>query len=144
MSGPLLRFIPNWDEIYWEYDRDRPSPRAWRKRSNEDYVSAYLEGDGDCFTSVEALEAIKPHFAIFRITAERLIALGNVRIEYKPLKDEPEGHAHVGIFGINRSRAEKLARDKDLAERAKGPGPPEVPPTAGEGDEGPRDAWRDH
>lgn len=130
-SGPLLRFIPNGDVIAWEYDKDRPSPRAWRQRPGEDYVSLYREADDGAGTSVAALKELKPDFAIFRVTAEALIALGNVKIEYKPTSDYPEGHAHVGVFGINKSRAEKLARDGSLTERVNGPGPAAPPPSAG-------------
>jgi hypothetical protein len=141
-SGPLLRFIPNWDVVAWEYDRDRPSPRAWRKRANEEYVSFYIEGDNPEYqTSVGALEALKPKFAIFRVTVEALISLGNVEVGYKPLKNEPLGHAHCGAFGINRARAERLARGQVPTERVKGPAASEPPPLSEQSD-GPRDLWQ--
>ena len=140
-SGPLLRFIPNWDKITWEYDKDRPSPRAWRERPGEDYVSIFLEGEDAAFTSVEALKKLKPDFAIYRVTAETLIGLGNVTLQYKPVA-EPEGHAHVGIFGINRSRAEKLARGLVPTERVKDPGPAAAPPSSDRTDDTPRDFWQ--
>jgi hypothetical protein len=92
-------------------------------------VSFYREADDDAGTSVEALRRLKPDFAIFRVSAEALIGLGNVRIEFKPVHDQPLGHAHVAVFGINGSRAERLARDRDLTERVKGPGNPAPPRT---------------
>jgi hypothetical protein len=139
-TGPLLRYIPNWDKIMWEYDRDRPSPRAWRERPDEDYVSIFREAeDAEGGTSAAKLHDLKPKFALYRVTAETLISLGSVRIEYRPIPNIPEGHAHCGIFGINRSRAERLARN--LTERVHGPGPAEPPPSAG-GDEAPRDLWQ--
>lgn len=141
MSGPLLRFIPNWDVISWEYDKDRPSPRAWRRRAGEDYMSIYREAEDECGTSFAALERLKPDFAIFRVAAETLISLGGVRIAYKPVKGDPEGHAHCSVEGINRARAEKLARDRPLTERLKGPGLASRPPVE-EGTDEPRDFWR--
>jgi hypothetical protein len=141
-SGPLLRFIPNWDVIAWEYDRDRPSPRAWRRRAGEEYVSLYREADDDAGTSVEALREQHPDFAIFRVTVESLTNLGNVSVKYKPLKNELLGNAHVGAFGINRPRAEKLARDPLLTERLNGPAAAGEPPTSAPADDAPRDRWR--
>lgn len=68
--------------------------------------------------------------------------LGNVSIRYKPALDEPEGHAHFGVFGINRSRAEKLARIPELTHRVKGPGAPELPPAAADRGDEPTDIWQ--
>jgi hypothetical protein len=140
LSGPLLRYIPNWSNL-WEYDRDRPSPRAWRERHDEEYVSVFREADDAQGTSVEKLEALEPRFGLYRVTAEALLALENVRIEYKPIPAIPEGHAHCGVFGINRSRAERIART--FGGRVRGPGDPEPSAvSAAEREDAPRDRWR--
>lgn len=44
----------------------------------------YREADDEAGTSLGALKALKPDFAIYRVRAEALIALGSVTIQYKP------------------------------------------------------------
>ncbi len=113
-EGLLYRFIPNLD-IYWEYDRDRPSPRAFRRRSNEGDVSMYLDG----LTTVAHLADLKPEFGIYSIRVERLLEHPAVSVIYDPDPMQPEGIAKVAVLGINRARAEWIARQ--IGERVKPP-----------------------
>ena len=115
IEGLLYRFIPN-TNIYWEYDRDRPSPRAFRLRPGEkDGVSMYLDG----LTSAERLEALRPTFGIYAVRAEKLLKEQRLSIVYLPDDTLPEGIAHVAISGVNRRVAEWIARE--VAHRVKAP-----------------------
>lgn len=116
-DGVLYRFIPNL-AVYWEYDRDRPSPRAFRSRPGEkDGVSMYIEGH----TSVDRLGALRPSFGIYAIDVERLLQEERLSITYDPDETLPEGHAHVTVAGVNRRVAEWIARE--VAYRLNPPGP---------------------
>lgn len=118
-DGTLYRFIPNLD-VYWEYDRDRPSPRAFRSRPGEtEGVSMYIEGH----TTVEQLERLRPAFGIYAIDVTRLLEDERLSVTYDPDETAPEGHAHVVVSGVNRRVAEQIARQ--LAYRVKPPGPPD-------------------
>jgi hypothetical protein len=116
IEGLLYRFIPNL-EIYWEYDRDRPSPRAFRQRPAESDVSMFLDG----LTTVDRLRQLQPTFGIYAIRVERLCAFGGMSIKYDPNPTQPEGNAKVAVTGINRRRAEHIARV--IGERVHPPGP---------------------
>jgi hypothetical protein len=105
-EGLLYRFIPNL-EVYWEYDCDRPSPRVFRQRPNETDVSMYLEG----LTTVARLQQLKLDFGIYSVQVERLCAFGGMSIKYDPDLTQPEGVAKVAVTGINRRRAEHIARE---------------------------------
>lgn len=120
-EGLLYRFIPNWRTL-WDYDLDRPSPRAFRRRSGEQYVSMYLDG----LTGVQQLEALRPTFGICAVRVEDLLR-GPVQdplieVVYEPDEEQPEGRAHVAVYGINRRRAEWLARE--IAQCIRPPGAP--------------------
>ena len=105
-EGVVFRFIPNL-EIYWEYDRDRPSPRAFRTRPGEADVSMYLNG----LTTTGCLKVLRPRFGIYAFQVERLLALGSVTVVYDPDETQFEGGAKVAVKGINRRRAELMARE---------------------------------
>ncbi len=104
-EGLLYRFIPNL-AAYWEYDKDRPSPRAFRQRPTESDVSMFLEG----LTTADRLRALQPDFGLYAIPAERLHAFGGMGVKYDPDPTIPEGAAKVAVSGINRRRAEEIAR----------------------------------
>jgi hypothetical protein len=127
-AGVLLRFVPNWP-THWEYDLHRPSPRAFRRRANEEYVSAYLDG----LTSPDALGALFPGFAICALRVEVILTKDGLSVVYWPEPQEPEGIAHVAIYGVNRGRAEWLARE--VATIVKEPGPPAYPKNRDERDD---------
>jgi hypothetical protein len=106
-DGTLYRFVPNLT-VYWEYDRDRPSPRVFRSRpGEEDGVSMYLEGH----TAVPALERLQPSFGICAIEVQRLLQEPRLSVTYDPQGELPEGRAHVVVSGINRRTAEWIARE---------------------------------
>lgn len=114
--GVLYRFIPNLD-VYWEYDRDRPSPRAFRRRPGEtDGLSMYIDGH----TSVQRLELLQPTFGIYALNVASLSAEARLHVIYDPNDSLPEGRAHVFVTGVNRRVAEWIARD--VAYRVKPPG----------------------
>jgi hypothetical protein len=115
-EGYLYRFIPNL-EIYWEYDRDRPSPRAFRRRPTEADVSMYLNG----LTTTGCLRIFKPSFGIYAFRVERLLELDGVTVVYDPDHTQPEGGSKVAVNGINRRRAELMARE--IGERVNAPDP---------------------
>lgn len=123
-EGLLYRFIPNL-EVYWEYDLDRPSPRAFRRRPNEGDVSMYLNG----LTTTGCLRILKPRFGIYGFRVKDLLALGGVAITYDPDHTQLEGGAKVAVTGINRRRAEAMARV--IGDRVNAPDPA-VPSLAGE------------
>ena len=113
--GLLYRLIPN-SPIYWEYDRDRPSPRVFRLRPGErDGVSMYLDG----LTSADRLEALEPSFGIYAVQVEHLLTEQRVSVVYMPDGTVPEGVAHVVVRGVNRRVAEWIARQ--IARRLKPP-----------------------
>ncbi len=120
----MYRFIPNL-EIYWEYDRDRPSPRAFRRRPSEGDLSMYLNG----LTTTGCLRVLKPSFGIYGFRVEDLLALEGVAVMYDPDHTQLEGGAKVAVTGINRRRAEAMARE--IGDRVKAPDPA-VPNLAGE------------
>lgn len=115
-EGLLYRFIPNL-ETFWEYDRDRPSPRSFRRRPNEADVSMYLNG----LTTTGCLRILKASFGIYAFRVERLLELGGVTVVYDPDHTQPEGGSKVAVTGINRRRAELMARE--IGERVNSPGP---------------------
>ncbi|MGH7267693.1 MAG: hypothetical protein ACREMB_22985 [Candidatus Rokuibacteriota bacterium] len=116
-EGVLYRFIPNL-AVYWEYDRDRPSPRAFRSRPGEkDGVSMYIEGH----TTLERLKALRPSFGIYGIEVERLLQEERLSVNYDPDGTLPEGRAHVTVIGVNRRVAEWIGRE--VAYRVKPPDP---------------------
>ncbi len=115
-EGLLYRFIPNLN-IYWEYDRDRPSPRAFRLRSNEGDVSMYLDG----LTTCGCLRMFKPSFGLYAFRVERLLELGGVTVVFDPDHTQQEGGSKVAVTGINRRRAELMARN--IGERIAPPDP---------------------
>jgi hypothetical protein len=134
-EGILFRFVPNW-QTHWEYDLNRPSPRAFRRRPGEEYVSAYLDGK----TSVAALADLYSDFAICALEVPKLLAHNSeIWVTPRPISDVPEGLALVGIYGINRNRAEWVARE--LSKTVKGPAAAS-PPKNPRDDDGPRDRWR--
>lgn len=115
-EGVVYRFIPNL-AIYWEYDRDRPSSRAFRRRPNEGDLSGYLNG----LTTTGCLKILRPPFGIFAFRVEDLLALGEVAVIYDPDHTQPEGGAEVAVTGINRRRAEVMARE--IGDRVCAPAP---------------------
>ena len=115
-EGLVYRFIPNL-EIYWEYDRDRPSPRAFRLRPNEGDVSMYLNG----LTTSGCLRMFKPTFGLYAFPVDRLLGLGGVTVVYDPDHTQQEGGSKVAVRGINRRRAELMARE--IGERISAPAP---------------------
>ncbi len=140
-EGVLLRYIPN-NDINWEYDRDRVSPRAFRERPGEEYVSAYW----DRMVLIEILEAEFPLFGIAAIAVERLSESDRLKAAYWPVPDDETippalRNAHARVDGINRSCSEWIARQvavvlKKPAERdaaARG---------SADRDDRPRDPWQ--
>ncbi len=106
-DGVLYRFIPNL-VVYWEYDRDRPSPRVFRSRPGEkDGVSLFIEGH----TLLARLEALQPSFGICAIDVARLLQEPRLSVIYDPDETLPEGRAHVVVAGVNRRVAEWIARE---------------------------------
>ena len=134
--GLIYRFIPN-TLVYWEYDRDRPSPRAFRLRPGEkDGVSMYLDG----LTSADRLMAMKPMFGICTIRVEELLGEQRVSVLYMPDETLPEGAAHVAVSGVNRRVAEWIARE--VAQRLKPPAAAVVSLAEDEEDDRPPDLLR--
>lgn len=116
-DGILYRFIPNL-AVYWEYDRDRPSPRVFRSRPGEkDGVSMYIEGH----TILARLETLQPSFGICAVNVTRLLQESRLSVIYDPDETLPEGRAHVVVSGVNRRVAEWIARE--VAHVVKRPAP---------------------
>jgi hypothetical protein len=77
----------------------------------------YLQG----LTTVERLRTLQPTFGIYAVPAERLYAFGGMSVKYDPDFTLPEGAAKVAVTGINRRRAEHIARV--IGERVNPPAP---------------------
>jgi len=75
----------------------------------------YLDG----LTTVDRLRQLKPALGIYAVRAERLCAFGGMGIKYDPDSTLPEGAAKVAVTGINRRRAEYIARE--IGERVHSP-----------------------
>jgi hypothetical protein len=106
-AGHLYRTVPNWDG-YWDYERNVPEPRAFRK-------------DGDVGVSMVVAERLsiaemftrKPKlgpFAVCEFVIEELRAEDGVWVTPDP--DEDFGDAHALVMGITKRRIDWL---RDLA-----------------------------
>ena len=120
-TGSLYRLVPNWS-THWDYERDTPEPRAFRK-------------DGDVGVSMLRSDRITPEdifhrkpnlkeFAICGILVADLIADGDVWVESDP--DDDFGDAHALVMGITKRRIDWL-RDLGARRIIKRPGPAKLP-----------------
>jgi hypothetical protein len=121
-AGHLYRLVPNW-RSHWDYARNRPEARAFRKDSDIG-VSMLLKER----ISIERIFEIKPrlrNFAVCELSVEELLVDDGVWVKLEP--DEEWGDArdaHVLVIGITKRRVDWL-RELGMRNVVKPPGPPQ-------------------